>query len=190
MRLTVREITMVSLFAAFAVAAALMLRFGGAAVVPYSLMPLVVMLAGSLLNGRLAALSMGVYVLMGLVGLPVFAKPPFGGLSYVLQPSFGFLPGFIAGAYVIGKILERKSQRRFIDYLAACLAGQVVIYLVGLPYMYFILNMYLGKAVTFWEAFKIGVLPFILFDMAKGFVTAIVARPIARQVQLISPQRQ
>ncbi|KNZ68863.1 BioY protein [Thermincola ferriacetica] len=183
MRLTIRDMAFVSLFTALAVSAALVLRFGGEAVVPFSLLPLVVMLAGSLLGARLGALSMIVYILLGLVGVPVFAKPPYGGLTYILQPSFGFLPGFVAAAYVIGRILERKEQKSFLSYFLASVVGIVVIYIIGIPYLYIILNFYLGKAVSVMQALKIGFLPFILFDLAKAVVTALIARPVAEQVR-------
>jgi len=184
MRLTIREMTLVSLFTALAVAASLILRFGGAAVVPYSLLPFVVILAGALLGDRLGALSMTVYLLLGLVGVPVFAKPPYGGLTYVFQPTFGFALGYIAGAYVIGKILASRPETSLFRYFIAALAGLAVMYAVGLPYLYVVLNFYLGKAVSVMGVLKIGFLPFVLFDLGKALVAAFVARAVAGQVRI------
>lgn len=184
MRLTVREMSLVSLFTALAIAAALIMRFSSAAMVPYSLLPLVAMLAGSLLGGRLAALSMTVYLLLGLVGIPVFAKAPFGGFTYIFQPTFGFLLGFIAGAYVIGKVLAIWKEPSLPHYFAAAIAGLAVMYLIGLPYLYMILNLYLGKGVPVMGVLKIGFFPYILIDLGKAAVAALIARPVARQVRL------
>ena len=108
-RFSARDITMTAVFAALAVVAAMLVRYGGS-IVPFSLMPFVVMLAGAVLGARLGALSMIVYILLGLVGVPVFASPPFGGPAYVLSPTFGFLPGFVGSAYVIGLLLKNREQ--------------------------------------------------------------------------------
>lgn len=184
MRLTVREMALVSLFTALAIAAALIMRFSSAAMVPYSLLPLVAMLAGSLLGSRLAALSMTIYLLLGLVGVPVFAKPPYGGLTYVLQPTFGFTLGFIGGAYVVGKILAACKEPSWLQYFLVSVVGLVVIYAVGLPYLYMVLNLYLGKGVPVMRVLEIGFFPYILFDLGKAAVAALIARPVARQVRL------
>lgn len=184
MRLSIREMTLVSLFTAMAIAAAILLRFGGAAVVPYSLLPFVAVLAGALLGPRLAALSMIVYLLLGLVGVPVFAKPPYGGLTYVFQPTFGFTIGFIGGAYMVGKILAVWKEPSRFKYFIASVAGLAVIYAVGLPYLYVVLNFYLGKAVSIMGVLEAGFFPFILFDLGKAALAALVARQVARQVRL------
>ena len=55
-------------------------------------------LAGGVLNRRAAVLSILAYILLGLVGIPVFASPPYGGPGYFLLPTFGFLLGFILTA--------------------------------------------------------------------------------------------
>jgi biotin transport system substrate-specific component len=181
MKLTVREMVLVSMFAALACAGGLLLRFGGTAVVPFSILPFIVMLAGVLLGGRLAALSMIVYVAMGFIGLPVFGSAPFGGPAYFVKPSAGFLFGFIAMAYVIGKILENKKKKVSSCFIASCL-GLVALYLIGLPYLYVVLNYYVGKAVSVTAVLKIGFLPFIGFDIIKALLVSIIAVPVARQV--------
>ena len=63
-----------------------------------------VLMAGMLLGARLGALSAALYVLIGLLGIPVFAAG--GGISYVLRPSFGFLLGFIVTAFCSGWIMR------------------------------------------------------------------------------------
>lgn len=189
MRLTIRDMTLVSLFTALAVAAAVSLRFVSPALVPFSLLPLVVMLAGSLLGPRLAALSMVIYLLMGLMGVPVFQKQPFGGFTYIFQPTFGFTLGFIAGAYIIGKILARRDKPSFLHYFIASAVGLAMIYAVGLPYFYLMLNYYVGKAISVTAALKL-FSPYVIFDLGKALVAALIARPVARQVRLaLAPDR-
>ena len=72
-RFSAREITLVAVFAALNVVAAMVARYGGS-IVPFSLIPFMAMLAGGLLGARLGA--MVVYILLGLAGVPVFATPP------------------------------------------------------------------------------------------------------------------
>ncbi|MEW6274723.1 MAG: biotin transporter BioY [Bacillota bacterium] len=184
MKLTVREMILAALFATLAMVAAALFRFG-APVVPFSLVPFVVMLTGALLGARVGALAMLVYVLSGLIGLPVFEKPPFGGPAYVLQPTFGYLLGFVGGAYVTGALLPKKGQPGIIRYFLAMTGGLAVIYLFGLPYLYLILNFYLGKAFSAWQVIKIGFLPFIGLDLLKALAAAALARVVCRRLDIL-----
>ena len=82
-------------------------------VVPFTLQTLFTLLAGMLLGPKLGATAVGVYIVLGLAGLPVFTQG--GGPSYVFQPTFGYIIGFAIGAYVTGKIAHaqpRPSLRR------------------------------------------------------------------------------
>lgn len=182
MKLSPKEISLAAMFAALAAVAAVLFRFG-APVVPFSLVPFVVLLAGMLLGPRLGAFSLAVYVLMGLLGLPVFEKPPFGGPAYVLQPTFGYLLGFVLGAYVTGKLLPKGGYPGIARYLLASVAGIAAIYLAGLPYLYVILNFYLGKSVPIIKVIQIGFLPFIAFDLLKGVLASVLARAVVRRVR-------
>ena len=189
MKFSTRDITLVGMFAALAAVVAVLGRFGITAIVPFSLQPMVALLAGGLLGARLGAMSMLVYVLMGLVGLPVFEKPPFGGPAYLLQPTFGFLLSFIAAAYVSGKLLDGKQSGGFLRYYTAMLAGLCVIYAVGLPFLYVILNFYMGKAIPVIGIMKIGFLPFVGFDLIKAAITASLAMAVCRRTATIAVRR-
>ncbi|MHB8916930.1 MAG: biotin transporter BioY [Desulfocucumaceae bacterium] len=182
MKLSARDISLAAMFAALAAVAAALFRFG-TPVVPFSLVPFVALLAGMLLGPRLGAVSMAVYMLMGLLGLPVFEKPPFGGPAYLLQPTFGFLLGFVLSAYVTGKLLPANGTPGVFRYLLASVAGLAALYLVGLPYLYVILNFYLGKAVPVIKVIQIGFLPFIAFDLLKAGLASFLARAVIRRVK-------
>ena len=77
-------------------------------VVPFTLQYLFTMLAGLLLGPRLGTIAVGTYVLLGLVGLPIFTQG--GGFWYVFQPSFGYLLGFCVGTFVTGWLAQRLEQ--------------------------------------------------------------------------------
>lgn len=181
-RLTPKDMVLVALFASLAVVAALLFRFFGGMIVPFSLMPFVALLAAGLLGPRLGALSMGIYVLMGLIGVPVFEKPTYGGPAYVLSPTFGFLLGFIAAAYVAGLILKDPREAGPLRLGAGMLAGIVVIYAVGLPYLYVILNYYLGKATDIPGVLMIGFLPFIGFDLLKALAAGVLVKAVSVRI--------
>lgn len=184
-----RDMVKISLFTAMACVTAMVVRFGTPAVVPFSPMPMVMMLAGGLLGSTNGAISMALYLILGLIGLPVFASPPFGGLAYVFQPSFGFLLGFVAGAWVTGFVLSNGrdvarggTKSTYLRFLLAMIAGIPVMYAVGLPYLYLILNVYLGKSAGALTVLKIGFLPFIAFDLVKAVIAAHLAFAVSRRL--------
>lgn len=127
-------------------------------------------MAGCLLGPYWGAASQGVYVLLGLVGLPIFTLG--GGFGYVLQPTFGFLLGLIPSALVIG-LITGKSLRP-LRIILACAAGLATLYAVGLPYMGLILNVYLGKGWSLGRLLRDGMLLFLPGDALKIAVAAIL----------------
>lgn len=137
----------------------------------YTLQFLFTLLAGLMLGARLGALAIGTYVLMGLVGIPVFASG--GGPAYVLQPTFGYLVGFILQGWVTGA-LARRGAPTFRRALAACAAGMVVLYALGIPYFYFISNYIIDAPIGFWVAVwycgVLQVLPDFLLCVAAAYV--------------------
>ncbi len=148
--------------------------------VPLTLQTLMVMLAGLILGSRRGALSQLLYLILGLLGLPIFAQG--GGPAYILQPSFGFLLGFIAGAYVIGRIVEREKDLSLFRTLIALVLGQLAIYLLGISYLYFNLNFILHKPLSLFTVVKIGFLVFIPGDILKTVVAALVVAPVRQRL--------
>lgn len=101
--------------------------------VPITLQTFFAILAGAVLGSRLGAVSMGVYALVGLAGVPVFAKFS-GGMSAIVSPTFGFILSFVLTAYAVGKLTERNQSLRM--YVAASLVGMVINYVAGTNWMY------------------------------------------------------
>ena len=129
-------------------------------------------MAGCLLGPVWGPVSQAVYVALGLIGLPIFTQG--GGLTYLLQPTCGFLIGLIPAAWVIGLLTVHRPPHPIRTALA-CLAGLAVLYAVGLPYMAVILNQYMGKGMGFSAILWAGMLPFLPGDMLKIAVTAALA---------------
>ena len=148
----------------------------------FTLQVFFVFMAGVLLGPKYAMLSQIVYVALGLVGLPIFTQG--GGFSYIFVPSFGFLLSYIPAAWVVG-MLTRKNYS-FLRVILACVAGLAVIYLIGMPYMALILNVYLGKGMSVSALLWAGMIPFLPYDALKIVVTAVLAKPLVPALKKIS----
>jgi biotin transport system substrate-specific component len=107
------------------------LTMGG---VPITLQTFFAILAGLILGSRLGAISMTVYMFVGLAGAPVFAKFS-GGFGSIISPTFGFIISFIFVAYIVGKIVEKNGHLN--SYIFAALVGCAINYLFGTNWMYF-----------------------------------------------------
>ena len=136
------RIALVGLFAALAAVGAF-IRIP-MPLVPFTLQLFFTTMAGLLLGGELGALSVVIYLILGLIGIPVFTGG--GGPAYVLQPSFGYLLGFVPGSFVVGK-LTQVSRPSVARVFLACVAGVLTIYLVGVPYLYLICRFHLGRII-------------------------------------------
>ena len=176
MRVQTRMLALAALFTAVTAAANFIKIPVG--VVPITLLFFATALAGVLLGPRWGAASQAVYVVLGLIGLPVFTGG--GGLGYVLQPSFGFLLGLIPAAWVIG-MLSRRTPGPLRVALAS-LAGLGVLYLVGLPYMWLILNVYLERGLALPALLWSGMLIFLPEDALKIAAVAALSRPLLKGV--------
>jgi biotin transport system substrate-specific component len=140
--------------------------------VPFTLQVLAVILSGLLLGVRHGALAQAIYVLVGAVGVPVFAGFK-GGLGVVLGPTGGYLISYPIAAAVAGLAaytVARASRRRALwtGFLWGC-AGLAVIYALGATW----LAVVAGLSPT--EALAAGVLPFVIFDLIKVGLAALVA---------------
>ena len=109
-------------------------------------------------------------ILLGLVGLPIFTAG--GGFGYVFKPSFGFLLGLIPCAWIIGFLCRKRSGAPWIAF--SCVVGLAVLYLIGVPYMALILNVYLDKGLDAMAILKMGMLPFLPGDALKIAVATLV----------------
>ena len=145
-------------------------------VVPFTLQYLFTMLAGLLLGSKRGAVSVAVYVLLGLAGLPIFTEG--GGLGYIFKPSFGYLAGFCVGAYLTGYLAERMQHPTFGKYLAANLAGLAVVYAFGMVYYYLICNYVIGTPIGIWPLILYCFLLAVPGDIALSVLGAIVAQRV------------
>lgn len=136
----------------------------------YTLQFLFTLAAGLILGARLGALAVGTYVLLGLIGVPVFASG--GGSGYILQPTFGYLIGFILQAWFCGRYARTGSVISYRRLLAVNTGGMAIVYLIGISYFYLVSNYVADAPIALWAAiFYCGVLqvlPDFLLCMAAA----------------------
>lgn len=168
--LSIRDITQTGIFTALtAVGAFISIPIGP---VPITLQSFFVILSGIILGSKKAMFSQITYLLLGLIGFPIFSGFS-GGLQHIFKPSFGFIVGYVAAAYVVGKLTEEKTATRYL--WAAVLTGTFIIYAFGLPYMYYILNIMLKSNLSIVKILQLGMFAFIPGDMLKAVIIVFTA---------------
>lgn len=139
--------------------------------VPITGQTLAVIVVGAALGARRGAAALTMYMLLGLAGLPIFANFT-GSVAALALPSFGFIVGFIPAAFVAGWFAERKWDRRPILAFIGFVLASIIPFVVGVPYMAFILNTVLGASLSFGGILAAGVTPFIFGGLVKAAVAA------------------
>jgi len=171
MNLTLREMILISIFAALtAVGAFIKIP---TPLVPFTLQFLFCAYSGIFLGARKGLYSQVLYITIGLIGIPIFASG--GGPTYILQPTFGYLLGFMTCAYVIGYVSQNFTNITFFKLLSATLLGLCFVYLFGVAYLYLIINFYLHKQMTISAAISVGFLPYITADLILSILVALTA---------------
>jgi len=123
--------------------------------VPFTLQMSFVYLSGVWLGARYGALAQLVYISAGLMGFPIFAKG--GGPHYVLEPSFGYIIGFLPAAYAAG-ILTRQTDA-YARYFVAAAAALIMVYLPGVVWLHAVFHYVLGRETALTETLVLGLSP-------------------------------
>ncbi len=138
--------------------------------VPIVLQSLFILLAGVLLGRTWGTASVGIYLLAGAFGLPVFAGGA-GGIGRFFGPTGGYLVGFLPAVYITGLISEIRKKNILMDVFAMT-CGSVLIYAFGISWLMVLTGMELNKAVA------VGMLPFLPGDALKIASAAFIARSV------------
>ena len=125
--------------------------------VPLTLQTFAVLLVGASLGSLRGALSMVVYLLAGMVGVPWFAE----GSSGFSSASFGYILGFIVAAFIVGRLAERGASTTALRSAGLMVIGNIAIYAVGVTWLKFAID------VDWATAMSLGVVPFLIGDAVK-----------------------
>lgn len=138
--------------------------------VPIVLQNLFVLLAGILLGSKWGLISVGIYLLTGALGLPVFAGGT-GGIARFAGPTGGYLIGFLPAVYIVGVICE-KTRNTLLFQIIAMIAGSIIVYACGVPWLKTVTGMAWPKALA------VGFYPFLLGDALKIAAAVPIARAL------------
>ncbi len=141
--------------------------------IPYTLQTLFVLMSGIVLGVKYGPLSQVVYILLGLFGLPIFTQGR-GGFGALMSPTFGFLLGFILGAYITALLFKKLAiKNNYVRGVVSAIIGAAVIYIPGILYFYVLQNAIIGKAMSLLTISGFMV-PFFIPDIMKAIVAGLL----------------
>jgi biotin transport system substrate-specific component len=149
--------------------------------VPITGQTFAVCLVGASLGASRGAASLALYFLIGVLGAPVYAHHDHGW-DVITSASGGYIVGFVLAAAASGFLAERGWDRRFSSSIGAMLTGNVIIYLVGLPWLAVVLDTNLEKTLEY------GLYPFVPGDLFKLYLAAAVLPTAWRLVGRAGPE--
>jgi biotin transport system substrate-specific component len=133
--------------------------------VPFTGSTFGVLLVGGALGFRRAAASLGLYLVLGIVGLPVFAQGD-AGLNVMAGPTGGYLVGFVVAGALVGRLAELGWDRHVVASIGAMVLGSLAIYAFGVAWLV------VGVGLTPAAAVAGGVVPFLVWDTIKLLAAA------------------
>lgn len=140
--------------------------------IPITLQTLAVLMSGAMLGPYYGALAMILYVVVGALGLPVFAGGG-SGIGVILGPGGGYLISYFIAAFAIGKIVQMRKEPKYIDYVFAMAVGTIIIYLLGASWGMVVTGLGVMQILIGW------VLPFIIGDTIKLLIAAYTSKTIS-----------
>lgn len=164
----VRKMAMASLFAALIAVGAFVRIPVVVSPVPITLQVLFIFLAGAMLGSRWGLMSVLVYLLLGIVGLPVFSGGS-SGIGVLLGSTGGYLIGFAIASFVIGLLSEKWGNSSIVLNAVFMSAGLIVIYVLGTGYL-----MHVAK-ISAESAILLGAIPYLPGDMLKLIFSSVIA---------------
>jgi biotin transport system substrate-specific component len=164
----VRKMAMASLFTALIAVGAFIRIPVLISPVPITLQVLFIFLAGAMLGARWGSMSVMIYLLLGIIGLPVFSGGS-SGIGVLFGPTGGYLVGFALAAFVIGLFSDKWGTSGVLRNMLFMSAGLLVIYLLGAAYMVHVARISVESAIL------LGVAPFIPGDLLKLVFSSVIA---------------
>ncbi|MCP3899498.1 MAG: biotin transporter BioY, partial [Desulfobacteraceae bacterium] len=120
--------------------------------------------------------SVGIYLLIGACGLPVFANGK-AGIGIIFGPTGGYLLGYLPAVFVTG-LISKKGNKKIIVDIIALIIGSIIVYAAGVPWLKVVTGMGWSKALA------VGMYPFIIGDVLKIIAAAFIAKAIRPYIKL------
>ncbi|MFR5262655.1 MAG: biotin transporter BioY [Christensenellales bacterium] len=148
---------------------------------PFTMQTFFTMLACFLLPKKYSSLSAVLYLILGLIGVPIFTSG--GGLGYVLTPGFGYLIGFVVANYVAGGLFNsycsKKMPLKMVDFFRFGIVNISIVYICGLFYWYLLANIFMSNSIGLWPLIMNG----FLLTLPGDIVKLAVAVPVALKLR-------
>ncbi len=139
------------------------------------------LVTGLILPPAYSAGSLAAYVLLGLIGFPVFSQG--SGPQTVLTPNFGYLLGFVFSAFITAFLRKKWMGRRY-SYLLPAIAGVLAVYVIALPYVALLASLYQSKPKALGTLLSAYFLAFLPLDLVKAAGAAAVARQVNKALRI------
>lgn len=175
MKLSIRDLIICSLFASVTAILAQISIPLPFTTVPLTMQVFAIMLCGMLLGSKLGFISQVIYVLIGAIGIPVFAQMR-GGLGVILGPTGGFLVSFPIAAFIVGYFSQKHKSK--LSVIIGMVLGLVAIYIVGT------LQFCLITKVSFMSGLMACVLPFVAVDALKIGLAYVIGSGVYKRVNI------
>jgi biotin transport system substrate-specific component len=160
----------------------------GGADVPLSLQTFFAVLAGLMLGKKLGSLSMFVYMLVGIAGVPIFAGFSSGPTMFI-SPTGGFIISFIFSAFFTGWVVDNSEKNySFQRYCLAALIGTAFNYLIGVTYMYIASNTWMEAPLPYTIAWA-GMIPFLIKDLIFAGLAALFTVKVVKRIPVLNHVR-
>ena len=143
--------------------------------IPFTLQTIIVLLAGTFLGAKNGAYSQLLYIVVGAIGLPVFAHTADGtmGFARLIGPTGGYLLAFPVAAYIVGFMTEKNQK--YLTVVFSMFIAELVVNFVGTVYLY------LAYLHNFVEAIKVGAAIFSIWMIIKVFAATAIYFAIAKK---------
>ncbi|MEI6405647.1 MAG: biotin transporter BioY [Actinomycetes bacterium] len=129
--------------------------------VPLTLQTFAVLAGAAALGAERSVIAQVIYVVLAVAGAPVLAGGA-SGMSSITGPTGGYIVGFVAASYVVGRIAERGATRQVVATVSSYVAGTAVIYVLGVSWLSFATHMSVRDAIV------AGMIPFLIGDALKA----------------------
>lgn len=181
--LTVQDMVLVAVFTALIAICSWITIPAMAGQVPFTLQTFAVFVTAGILGTKRGTLSVVVYILLGLVGVPVFAGFV-GGFSVIIGPTGGYIIGFIFTAIIIGSVSyfvkEKSELTKIVSLVVSMILGDIACFIIGTIWFMVVTNTNLAASLT------MCVVPFIIPDIVKIILATIIVNRVKKYVRIFN----
>ena len=150
-------------------------------IIPFTMQTATFLLCLLILPNYQPLITIAVYIFAGLIGLPIFAQG--GGFAYLLNPSFGYLLGFLITALLKGVFQKQRSQT-YKALLITSLIAITITHLIGNLYCYAVLTLNLNIKITLLQSFISYGLIFIPIDIVWAILCPLLSQRLIKSTNL------